>query len=223
MNTTDTDIFEEPQKDAVPEPTLRRMPLYHQVLKAGNFGPQDSVSCTQIAQELNLQPIQVRKDLAYTGIIGRPKTGYIAVELMKSIEDFLGWSNLNDALLFGAGHLGKALLSYGGFREHGLNIVAGVDADESRCGGEFAGKKIVPLSKAASLIRRLHIRIAIIAVPASAAQQVCDLVVGAGVKAIWNFAPVKVKVPADVILQHENLASSLAVLSKKLNTTLKPQ
>lgn len=205
----------------IPAPTLRRLPLYLQMLKAQGYGPKSTVSCTVISDAMGLQAIQVRKDLAYTGITGRPKTGYNALELIKAIEDFLGWNNSHDALLFGVGQLGMALLSYNGFSAQGLDIVAGVDADPSKASWDVHGKKIIPLSKAQNLIRRLHIKIAILTVPAAAAQAVCDLAVEAGVKAVWNFAPVQLRVPEGVIVQNENLAASLAVLSKKLNLSIK--
>jgi len=99
--------------------------------------------------------------------------------------------------------------------------VAGIDVDPDKAGYEINGKKILPYSKAESLIRRLHIKIGIIAVPAAKAQVTADLMVAAGVRAIWNFAPEKVIVPDTVIVQHENLASSLAVLSKKLDLVSK--
>jgi redox-sensing transcriptional repressor len=203
----------------IPEPTLRRLPVYHQYLK--NLGPTkySAISCTQIAQDLRLTPIQVRKDLACTGIVGKPKTGYDVGALLGSIEDFLGWNNPNEALLFGAGHLGMALLMYEGFRNYGLDIVAAVDPDHQKQGSAPNDKKILPLEKAAGLIRRMHLKLAVLAVPEAAAQKTADLCAACGIKAIWNFAPVKISVPPDVIVQHENLASSLAVLSKKIGRT----
>ena len=201
----------------IPEPTLRRLPVYHNYLKNLGAVKCPSISCTQIAQDLHLTPVQVRKDLACTGIVGKPKTGYDTDALRTAIEDFLGWNNPNEALLFGAGHLGLALLSYEGFASYGLDIVAGVDPDPAKQGSGPHDKKILPLEKAAGLIRRMHIKIAIIAVPEAAAQATADLCVTCGIKAIWNFAPAKITVPPDVTVQHENLASSLAVLSKKLS------
>lgn len=221
MYTSEDNFLNTGGDTAIPEPSLRRLPLYHYYLKNFNAPESSNVSCTQIAGALNLVPIQVRKDLAYTGIIGKPKTGYVKGELMAAIEAFLGWNNRSDAILFGAGHLGLALLSYPGFKEYGLNIVAGIDVDPDKAGYEINGKKILPYSKAESLIRRLHIKIGIIAVPAAKAQVTADLMVVAGVRAIWNFAPEKVIVPDTVIVQHENLASSLAVLSKKLDLVSK--
>jgi len=221
MTTSEYNFLNTGDDTAIPEPSLRRLPLYHYYLKNLGAPENSNVSCTQIAGALNLVTIQVRKDLAYTGIIGKPKTGYVKGELMDAIEEFLGWNNRSDAILFGAGHLGLALLSYPGFKEYGLNIVAGIDIDPNKAGYEINGKKILPYSKAESLIRRLHIKIGIIAVPAAKAQGTAELMVAAGVRAIWNFAPEKVIVPDTVIVQHENLASSLAVLSKKLDLVSK--
>jgi len=199
----------------IPEPTLRRLPLYYQYIANLGLGPEATISCTQIASALNLIPIQVRKDLSCTGITGRPKTGYSVGELEKYIGDFLGWNNESDALIFGAGHLGMALMAYEGFRQYGLNIIAGVDSDPEKTTQSVKGKKIIPLFKAEALIKRLHIKIGILAVPAEHAQAIADLMTSAGIEAIWNFAPVRINVPEDVIVQHENLASSFAVLFKK--------
>lgn len=202
----------------IPEPTLRRLPVYHNYLKKLDGSGLRSISCTKIAEDLHLTPIQVRKDLAYTGIVGKPKTGYEVSTLCSAIEAFLGWNNTKEAMLFGAGHLGLALLSYAGFANYGLEIIAALDPDPAKQGPGPRNKEILPLQKGADLIRRMHIKLAILAVPEAAAQATADLCVACGIKAIWNFAPVKIAVPADVIVQHENLASSLAVLSKKLNS-----
>lgn len=204
------------ERSPIPEPTLRRLPVYHQYLRNLGATKYSDISCTQIAQDLHLTPIQVRKDLACTGIVGKPKTGYAITALQRAIEDFLGWNNPNEALLFGAGHLGMALLSYGGFHNYGLDVLAAVDPDPAKQRSGEGEKKVLPLEKAPGLIRRMHIKIAIIAVPEAEAQKTADLCVSCGIKAIWNFAPAKITVPADVVVQHENLASSLAVLSKKL-------
>jgi redox-sensing transcriptional repressor len=204
----------------IPEPTLRRLPLYHNYLKKLDGSRFPSISCTKIAEDLKLTPIQVRKDLAFTGIVGKPKTGYEVAALCSAIESFLGWNNTKEAMLFGAGHLGLALLSYAGFANYGLEIVAALDPDPAKQGPGPRNKEILPLKKGADLIRRMHIKIAIIAVPEAEAQATADLSVSCGIKAIWNFAPVKIAVPAGVIVQHENLASSLAVLSKKLTSAV---
>ncbi len=111
-----------------PEPTLRRLPPYYQFLKELQHHHQGPISCTRIAEAFKLDPTQVRKDIAATGIVGKPRVGYEIGELIKAIEDFMGWSNVTDAFLAGAGNLGSALLGYEGFADYGLNIVAAFDA-----------------------------------------------------------------------------------------------
>lgn len=202
---------------AIPEPTLRRLPVYHQYLKKVHAGGQTNfISCTQIGEDLDILPIQVRKDLQIADAVGKPKLGYGVGELIGVIESFLGWNNRTDAYLVGAGNLGAALLGYQGFREHGLNIVAAFDVDEQKIGAEINGKKVLSVAKLPDMIKRMGIGIGILTVPGSAAQDLANLMVNAGIRAIWNFSPVKITVPPHIIVQHENLAASLVVLSKKI-------
>ncbi len=201
---------------SIPEPTLRRLPIYYKYLKM-KFDEKDRyVSCTTIAKNLNLKSIQVRKDLQVTGATGKPKVGYHIESVLSAIETCLGYNNVKDTLLVGTGHLGLALLGYKGFREYGLNIVAAFDTDPHKIGAVYHGKKVYNLSQFKLLAQRLKIQIGIITTPAEVAQIVCDQMVESGIKAIWNFAPVHLMVPADVIVQNENMSSSLAVLSKQL-------
>ena len=205
----------------IPEPTLRRLPLYHQYLKKmHNERNLDHTSSNQIGNDLHVLPIQVRKDLEITGALGKPKLGYDVVELIETLETFLGWNNISDGYLVGAGHLGAALLGYQGFKDCGLNIIAAFDSDESKVGKEINGIKVLHVSKLHNMIRRMGIKIGILTVPGSEAQELSDLMTRAGVKAIWNFSPIKIKAPEDVIVQHENLASSLVVLSKRLSLSM---
>lgn len=199
------------------EPTLRRLPLYHHYLKQLKADGVAFTSCPQIAAALNLNPIQVKKDLECTAITGKPKVGYSVDELARGIEDFLGWNNTAEAFLIGAGHLGAALMGYQGFKEHGLDIIAAFDVDPVKVGTSINGKKIFPLKKFPELARRMGIKIGILTVPSAQAQELANMMVEAGITAIWNFAPARISMPAHVAVQHENLASSLAVLSKKIN------
>lgn len=199
-----------------PEPTVRRLPDYYHYLKWLQSTGREVVSCTHIARDLDLDPTQVRKDLAVTGLRGKPKVGYLVAPLIESIEMFLGWNNVNDAFLAGAGNLGKALLGYGGFRQYGLNIVAAFDADKRKVGRRIHNVEVLPVDKLLDLAGRMHILIGILAVPAEAAQATADLMVEGGIRAIWNFAPTRLDMPEGIIVQHENLASSLAVLSRQL-------
>ncbi len=201
---------------SVPEPTLRRLPIYHHYLKTLEAFDKYSVSCTDIGNELKLDPTQVRKDLETTGIVGKPRVGYVLSDLIGAIEEFLGWNNLNEAFLIGAGSMGAALLGYRKFEDYGLNILAAFDSDEKKVGRTIHGKPVLPLGKLANLAQRMHVRIGIITVPAAAAQEVAELLVAGGIRAIWNFAPVRLRVDERVIVHNEDLYCSLAALSRQL-------
>jgi redox-sensing transcriptional repressor len=196
-------------------PSVRRLPTYLRLLKQFQEHGRDMVSSNRIAEMLRLEPIQVRKDLAITGAVGKPKLGYYVPSLIKSIEEFLGWNNRNEAFLVGAGSLGTALLRYAGFKQHGLSILAAFDTDETKIGTEIGDTEVLPLSKLSDLAERMHILTGIIAVPAEAAQEVADLMVSAGITAIWNFAPTRLDLPNEIVIQNEDLAAGLAVLCFK--------
>ena len=203
------------------EPTLRRLPTYRRFLEQLHHQGRAFVSCTHIAADLGLDPTQVRKDLAATGIVGKPKVGYQVPMLIAAIDSFLGWDNATEAFLVGAGSLGTALIGYEGFREHGLNVIAAFDVDESKIGEKVRGRAVMPLFKLPNLAQRMHIHLGIITTPAESAQQAADLMIEGGIRAIWNFAPVTLKVPRSVIVENVQLASSLAVLSSKLRSVLR--
>jgi redox-sensing transcriptional repressor len=200
----------------IPEPALRRLPMYHQYLKTMEADNVVFISCTAISSDLDLVPIQVRKDIEMTGITGRPKIGYNVKQLIAGIEEFLGWHNTSDVFIAGAGSLGSAILGYQGFKEYGINILAAFDTDPKKIGTTIHGKPVYSMEKMTNLIKRMKIRMGVITVPAPHAQETADIMTDAGIKAIWNFAPVKLIPAGDVIIHNENLASSLAVLSKKL-------
>jgi len=219
---TETDGKKEGTLKPIPEPTLRRLPIYYQYLKKMQAeSGLDHISSTRIGNDLNILPIQVRKDLQITQALGKPKLGYGVRELMATIEAFLGWNNTTDGYLVGVGNLGSALLGYQGFRESGLNVIAAFDVDEQKVGTEIHGTRVLHVSKLPNLIKRTGIKIGILTVPAQSAQSLADTMIKAGIRAIWNFSPVKLNAPPHVVIQHENLASSLAVLSKKLAGALK--
>lgn len=205
---------------SVPEPTLRRLPLYYRLLKQLRDSGRTGVSCTLIGTELKLDPTQIRKDIEMTGTVGRPKIGYDLNELICAIERFLGWDNTTEAFLVGAGSLGEAIMGYPGFADCGLNIVAAFDVDPNKCHRVIHGKHVRHVSKLPNLMRRMKVRFGIITVPASEAQHAADLLVQGGVLAIWNFAPAKILVPERVIVTNEDLYCSLAVLSQKMTSKL---
>lgn len=201
---------------SIPKPTLQRMPAYCTYLNGIlNEGIRHASSAT-IAKALGLTPIQVRKDLAYISDKGRPRTGYAVDELISDIETFLGYQNTKDAFIVGAGRLGQTLLAYEGFRTHGLNLVAAFDSDKKKEGLSIAKKPVYHIDKMVNLVGRMEIRIGILTTPDVHAQTSCDRMVEAGVLAIWNFTNVHLIVPDNVIVQNENLAASLVLLSSKL-------
>ncbi|MGD0829878.1 MAG: redox-sensing transcriptional repressor Rex [Terracidiphilus sp.] len=205
-----------PDAPSIPQPSLRRLPQYHHYLVDLETKGITRVSCSLIGRDLGQVPVQVRKDLQYTGIIGKPKTGYSVAELIRSIETFLGWNNVNEAFLVGVGNLGTALLGHERFTRFGLRIVAAFDTDETKIGQWIHDKAVLSLDKLVDLAPRMSIHLGIITTPSSVAQDVADQMVKAGIQAIWNFAPVKLKVPAHIIVHNEDLYNSLASLSWKL-------
>ncbi|HBL85262.1 MAG: redox-sensing transcriptional repressor Rex [Clostridiales bacterium GWF2_38_85] len=197
--------------------TIRRIPIYLQHLKDLKIKNMTIISAPSVAAELKLNEVQVRKDFAAMSTThGKPKTGFIINELIINMESFAGYNNTNEAILVGAGSLGKALLSYKGFEIYGLDIVAAFDIDSRLTGTEISGKVIFPLTEINEISNKYNIKIGIITVPANEAQKVCDVLVCSGIMAIWNFAPVHLTVPADILVQNENMAASLAMLSKHL-------
>lgn len=198
---------------SISKSSLQRLPIYLNYLKSLHENTPLHISATSIAEALELNDVQVRKDLASVSSSGKPKIGYATDVLIKELEAFLGYYNTNNAIIVGAGKLGKALMGYEGFKEYGLNVLMAFDTDTSVI-SEY--DLILPLDRLGTLCRRMNIKIGIITVPAEHAQQVCDLLVENGVLAIWNFAPTHLTVPDGIIVQNENMAASLAVLSNQL-------
>jgi len=202
----------------IPEPSLRRLPLYYRVLQQLVTLGVTQVSCADLARALGLDPTQVRKDIEMTGIVGKPRIGYPMSELVSWIENFLGWNRPKEAVLAGAGSLGSALLGYEKFRRHGMMIVAAFDIDSEKIGQQIHGREVQPLGFLPDFVRQSQTPVGVIATPAGSAQSVADLMVSGGIRAIWNFAPAHIQVPAHVILQNEDLYYSLASLSFKLES-----
>ncbi len=205
---------------SIPIPTIKRFPSYLRILNQAKEGGRKYISATSLANELGLNPIQVRKDISSTGIEGKPKIGFDIEELTQYITHVLGWDNTSDALIVGAGNLGSAIARYDGFASYGLKIVAVFDKSAEKIGttiGSFTVKSMESLNR---FINENRISIAVITVPASQAQAVCDLLVKCGIRGIWNFAPKDLKVPESVVVQRTDLATSFAVLSVKLGKKL---
>lgn len=199
---------------------LKRLPSYLAYLKSIQDQEYPYISATALANALGMGEVQVRKDLASVSDGGRPKIGYLRESLIDDIEQFLGYDNATDAVLVGAGKLGQALMDHKGFDEYGLNILAGFDI-RPKVERTEDGKPIYSMDKLESYCHSHMVRMAIITVPASHAQAVCDRLIKSGIKAIWNFAPTHLEVPSNILVQHENMATSLAVLSMHLQAQMK--
>ncbi len=199
---------------------LKRLPVYLAYLKGLPEDPNAYISATALANALGMGEVQVRKDLAMVSDGGRPKIGYLRTSLIDDIEQFLGYDNTNDAVLIGAGKLGLALLGYSGFEAYGLNILAAFDAKPAISETEN-GKPVLPMEKLECFCKANKIRMGIITVPASQAQTVCQQLIASGIKAIWNFAPTHLDVPGNILVQNEDMATNLAVLSMHLQAQIK--
>jgi redox-sensing transcriptional repressor len=193
-------------------PSVRRLPSYLHIIRQLQREGGEYISGTLIAQELNLEPIQVRKDLAITGITGKPKKGYPVEALINAIEDFLGWNTPRNAVLVGAGNLGTALLGYPEFQRHGLNIIAAFDEVPEKIGAVIHGVPVLPVDAMDIQVRASGVKMAILTVPSPFAQKTADILINAGIQGIWNFTNVKLKVPGNVAVQKEDLSSGYAML-----------
>lgn len=196
---------------------LERLMLYHRFL-TDRWDPEDpgAVTSSEIGAVIDVDPTQVRKDLAAIGLRGKGRVGFDALETVRAIRKVLGFDQTHLAVLVGAGHLGGALAAYRGFAQYGLRIVAAFDTDPNKIGEEIAGCPIRHLDSVDEFVDRHHIRLAIITVPASAAQEVCDRLVTAGIQAVWNFAPVRLAVPTGTCLRNEHLSLGFAEVAYHL-------
>ena len=194
-------------------PAIRRMPTYlHKLLKMQSEG-KVRVSSTELAEYMKIELIVVRKDISLTGISGQRRVGYDVNELIRYIKSYLGWENMIPAVLVGAGSLGTALLGYDDFEHYGFCIEQVFDSSPEKIGQDIYGRTVRDIADMKECFARRMPEIAVICVSNSAAQPVADKLVELGVKYIWNFANVSLKVPEDVVVQREVIAGGLAMLS----------
>ena len=210
------------EQKKISKSVLKRLPGYLAYLKNMPENAPPHISATALANALGMGQVQVRKDLAIVSDGGRPKIGYLRKDLINDIEQFLGYDNTTDAVLIGAGKLGQALMAYKGFDEYGLNILAAFDV-RPKMEKTDEGKPVYHISQLAHFCRTNKVLMGIITVPAEGAQEVADQLITGGIKAIWNFAPTHLDVPANILVQNENMATSLAVLSVHLQAQIKEE
>ncbi len=195
----------------VPEATVARLPLYLRALHALSESGRTTLSSEELAQAAGVNSAKLRKDLSHLGSYGTRGVGYDVEHLIGEISRELGLARRCSVVLVGVGNLGRALAGYGGFASRGLAIDALLDADRSRVGEQIAGLTVRHLDDLADVVT--GVSIGVIAVPAEAAQEVCDRLVEAGVTSILNFAPTVLTVPAHVDLRKVDLSIELQILS----------
>lgn len=201
----------------VPEPTLRRLPWYLSNVKLLKQKGERFVSSTQISKETNIDASQIAKDLSYVHVSGRTRVGYEVDALIAVLEDFLGFTDMHKAFLFGVGSLGGALLRDSGLRHFGLQIVAAFDVDPSLVGTQLNGIPIYHTNEFPARREEYGVHIGVLTVPIEIAQQITDTMVAGGIKAVWNFTPFRIRVPEHIVVQNTSLYAHLAVMFNRLN------
>ncbi len=196
---------------------LERLMRYYRFVAESTAGKgADTVTSAQIAEALEIDPTQVRKDFAAIGLQGMGRVGFDVCEVCRAIRITLGFDQEYEGVLIGTGHLGSALLAYAGFSRYGLKIAAAFDNDERRVGSEIAGFTVRPAKNLKPFIRRHEIRLAILTTPVEVSQQLADRLVATGIKAIWNFTPTQLTVPSDVLVRSEHISIGLSQIAHHL-------
>ena len=206
------------EKRKVSVQTIQRLPRYYQYISYLRKQGIRYVSSLKLSMQTYVEATQVRKDLTSIGHTGKPKVGYEISQLMNTIEEYLGLRTIEDAVLVGVGHLGTAIVQYAGFANYGLRIKAVFDADPVKIGTHIQGRVIQDVSDLNQYIKNNSIKIGIITLPAPGAQEITDLMVKSGIRAIWNFAPINLFAPEHVMIKNENLAFGLAILKYRLKS-----
>lgn len=200
----------------VPTPSLNRLPLYYRYLLEAREQRLTVVSSEMLGDAAGVPAAQVRKDLGYLGEFGRPGIGYDVAEMQRRLAELLGLAMEKEVIVVGAGRLGSAIASYPGFATYSLRIVALFDQDPAKVGTRVGGLEVLDVEDLPRFIQERSIQMAILAVPSAVAQKVANQLVAAGIKAILNFAPVKLEVPSGIVVSNEDLAARLATLSFRM-------
>ena len=207
--------------DRIPEPTLRRLPWYLSCAKLMKEKGETYVSSTQISRQINIDASQIAKDLSYVNIAGRTRVGYETDRLIGVLEDFLGFTNLHRAYLFGVGSLGGALLRDSGLSHFGLEIAGAFDVNPELVGKEINGIPIYHTDEFGKRMEKDKVKIGVLTVPINIAQEITDKMVEGGIKAVWNFTPFRIRVPETIVVQNTSLYAHLAVMFNRLNELVK--
>lgn len=199
--------------------SIERLYSYHLLVSHAQAHGARHVSSSQLAQYLLIGDTQVRKDMAAIGITGQPKRGYEVGETLKALRRAMGLDQVHRAVICGVGKLGRALIQYSRFSEFGFKLVAAFDNDPGVVGASISDMRILPVEELEEVVRIFKVEIGILTVNVWAAQELCDRLVTSGIRAIWNFAPIHLQVPEDVLVRNEDFAGSLSVISHYLRRT----
>lgn len=200
-------------KDKVSEAVIRRLPVYHRFLTEITEKNVDRISSSELSKLTGFTASQIRQDLNNFGGFGQQGYGYNTVELKEEIGNILGMHHHHDTILIGAGRLGSAIARYNGFKESGFAIKALFDYDEKKIGDNVDGIKIYSMDELEKFIKDKHIEVAIVTVPKQSAKEVIERAIDSGVIGIWNFAPIDITVPNNVVIENIRLNDSLLKLS----------
>lgn len=205
-----------------PKATFERLKLYHALFT--QFVVEEKreyVLSEEIAEALRITPEQVRKDFSYLNTVGKPKVGYSIKELLAELDDLFGTKDSENIIIIGAGHLGRALVNYNGFKNIGAQVVAIFDVDPQKIGSMVRDLMVLPMKDITRVVRRFRVKIAAICVPENSAQEVANLLVESGIKAIWNFSSKILELPKEVIVQNEDITRGLLGIKHMLAEKLK--
>lgn len=199
-------------KQSIPKKTVYRMSIYYRALQRLRSNGIETVSSVALARAAGVKPAQLRKDFACIGHLGTRGLGYSVTALSEKLTHILGTARLQPVILVGAGHLGCALLGYGGFAREGFEVIAAFDADPSRDRPRDLGIQVLGMNQISEFIRQKNVKIAILTVPGPVAQEVANRLVSEGIQAILNFAPTILQVPEEVVVNNVDLAIELESL-----------
>jgi len=206
--------------DTISTAALRRLPLYLQYLLEIRPEKHAFVSAARMAAALGVHPTLVRQDLDIVGAKGFPKRGHPLEETIAAIEAYFQWNCRSSAFLLGAGNLARVLIGYRQFERAGVEVLAAFDRDNRKVGTAMLGIEVLPITKFVDLVRRMHVTIAILTLPPSAAEEAVKLVTESGIAAVWNFTPATLRFPDRIIVENVNLFAGLSILKKKLTESL---
>lgn len=203
--------------------TVGRFPSYLFILRELSRSGFEYISATILAEHVGVESISVRKDLAITGVVGKPKIGFHVESLIKAIEEYIGWDQGIEAILVGVGSLGSALLNYDHFHDHKVRLVAGFDVKESLIGTNIKGTPIYSIDQLGETIKKLGVKLGVIALPPAEVSKVATVMMDAGIVGIWSFAPAIIPPRKGVVIQYEDIASGLAILSMQVKRQENPK